>query len=459
MSAQRQPNPELGRFGPLLDAAAILLAGYGSWWLRWSRPEVASHYLLALLFGLCLALVLLPAARAYRTPLWWHPLRGVLAAAPGLVALFGALMLIATLTKTSADFSRLWMAGWVLLSLPLMSGWRFLLGHFGRASGRRVLLLGSGALARETAQQLSLSGGPAAVAGCVRLPGEAPSRSPVLHCLGTLAELEAILAAAEPAVTELWLAPDQPPGRDDDALLTRLRLYSLPVCYVPDLSMLNLLNQRASEVDGVTVIALNATPLDGPDAWLKSLMDISLALLLLLLLAPLLLLVALLVRLDSPGPVLYRQLRHGSGGQLIEVLKFRTMSDGAPSDSFSQARRDDSRVTRSGRFLRRSSLDELPQLLNVLRGDMSLVGPRPHPVALNEEYAAKLAAYMQRHRVKPGITGWAQINGYRGETDTLEKMQKRLQHDLYYIEHWSPGLDLQILAKTALLGWTGANAY
>ncbi|MFU8765309.1 MAG: exopolysaccharide biosynthesis polyprenyl glycosylphosphotransferase, partial [Haliea sp.] len=271
--------------------------------------------------------------------------------------------------------------------------------------------------------------------------------------------LEAILAAAEPAVTELWLAPEAPPGNDSGALLTQLRLYSLPVCYVPNLSMLNLLGQRASNVDGVTVIALNATLLDGPDAWLKTLLDLGLAALLLVLLAPLLLLIALLVRLDSPGPVLYRQQRHGSGGRLIEVLKFRTMHAGAPGDPFSQARRDDPRVTRCGRFLRRSSLDELPQLLNVLRGDMSLVGPRPHPVALNQEYARKLAAYMQRHRVKPGITGWAQIHGYRGETDTLEKMEKRLQYDLYYIEHWSLGLDLKILAKTALLGWTGANAY
>jgi putative colanic acid biosynthesis UDP-glucose lipid carrier transferase len=124
-----------------------------------------------------------------------------------------------------------------------------------------------------------------------------------------------------------------------------------------------------------------------------------------------------------------------------------------------QARRDDPRVTRAGRFLRRTSLDELPQLVNVLRGDMSLVGPRPHPVELNEAFSQRLADYMQRHRVKPGITGWAQINGYRGETDTLEKMKKRLEHDLHYIENWSLWLDLRILARTAIGGWSGSNAY
>jgi putative colanic acid biosynthesis UDP-glucose lipid carrier transferase len=161
--------------------------------------------------------------------------------------------------------------------------------------------------------------------------------------------------------------------------------------------------------------------------------------------------------MDSPGPVLFRQPRHGSDGQVFDVLKFRTMRV-TEADAPRQARRDDPRVTRPGRFLRRTSLDELPQLVNVLAGDMSLVGPRPHPVALNHEFAGRIHAFMQRHRVKPGITGWAQVHGYRGETDTLEKMQKRFEYDLYYIEHWSLGLDLKILLRT-LTALRGENAY
>jgi len=220
-----------------------------------------------------------------------------------------------------------------------------------------------------------------------------------------------------------------------------------------------LLGQRASEVAGITLIELNATPLDGPDALLKAVMDRVLSAVLLVLLSPLLLLIALLIRLHSPGPALFRQARHGGGGRIIQVLKFRTMFHHERPEDQRQARRGDPRITRLGAILRRSSLDELPQLINVLRGDMSLVGPRPHPVALNEKYAARLQDYMQRHRVLPGITGWAQVNGFRGETDTLDKMASRLEHDLYYIEHWSLGLDLRILARTALLGWGGRNAY
>jgi putative colanic acid biosynthesis UDP-glucose lipid carrier transferase len=177
-------------------------------------------------------------------------------------------------------------------------------------------------------------------------------------------------------------------------------------------------------------------------------------------LAPVFAIVAVMVKLDSPGPVFFRQPRHGWDGRVVSILKFRTMqSTGSLPDGSRQARVNDPRITRIGQFLRRTSLDELPQFLNVLRGDMSVVGPRPHPVALNRSYASRIDAYMQRHRVKPGITGWAQVNGLRGETDTLDKMQRRIEYDLYYIEHWSLWLDIKIILLTLLTGWTGKNAY
>lgn len=459
-------HPAVLRLAPLLDGLALLLASYVAWVWRFEGLEVPAHYLIAMVLGLLLSLVLLPASRAYRGAHWWRPLRGVVACGPGLLAVFGALLLLATLTKSSAEFSRLWMAGWPLLGLSLMMLWRLLWRPFATRPSRRILLLGSGALARQVTNQLQHTAANTRVLGTVSLPGEpapptdAPATPPPAALrLGSFEELDQLLASSGAQVDELWLVPDRPPGPGDADLMTRLRLYSLPVRYVPDLSVMQLLGQKASEVAGITTIALNATPLDGPDALLKTAVDRVLAASLLLLLAPLLLLIGGLIRLNSPGPVLFRQPRHGGGGRIIQVLKFRTMYHHDRPDDHRQARRNDPRITRIGGFLRRSSLDELPQLINVLRGDMSLVGPRPHPVALNEEYAARLDAFMQRHRVLPGITGWAQINGHRGETDTLEKMAKRLQYDLYYIEHWSLGLDLYILARTVLLGWGGHNAY
>jgi putative colanic acid biosynthesis UDP-glucose lipid carrier transferase len=183
----------------------------------------------------------------------------------------------------------------------------------------------------------------------------------------------------------------------------------------------------------------------------------------LLFLAPLLAVLALAVRLDSPGPVFYRQLRQGFSKQPIAVLKFRTMHadrcDAADAAVVRQAILGDARVTRLGRFLRKTSLDELPQLLNVLRGEMSLVGPRPHALAHDRHYADLIDDYLGRHRVKPGITGWAQVHGYRGETRTVEDMRKRIELDLAYIDSWSILLDLRILWRTLFVGFGSRNAY
>ncbi|MDZ7790909.1 MAG: undecaprenyl-phosphate glucose phosphotransferase [Xanthomonadales bacterium] len=449
----------LSRAAPLLDAVSLTMAGYLSWWIRFAQPFPPAHYLLALFLGLLLALAVLPAMRSYRGARWHRPLRGTLTAAPALVAVFGCLMAVAALTKTTAEFSRLWMAGWVGTSVVFMALWRWLAASMTDRDRLRVLLVGSGRLAAEVAHRLAERYGDDSLVGFVRLPGETDHveefGAPIV---GELDRLDELLAAREFDVNELWLASDSPPNESDESLLRQLRMSSLPVRYVPDLRLLRLLRHRASEVAGMTVIELNATPLDGPDAVVKAILDRVLALVLLLVLSPLMFLIALVIRIESPGPVLFSQPRHGGGGRIIKVLKFRSMVHECNPDS-RQARRDDPRVTRVGALLRRSSLDELPQLFNVLRGDMSLVGPRPHPLALNQAFSDRLAAFMQRHRVKPGITGLAQIKGYRGETDTLEKMKKRLEYDLYYIENWSLWLDMKILVRTAFWGWTDRNAY
>jgi putative colanic acid biosynthesis UDP-glucose lipid carrier transferase len=204
-------------------------------------------------------------------------------------------------------------------------------------------------------------------------------------------------------------------------------------------------------------------PLSTWERLAKVLEDRVLALLFLVLASPLMLLIALAIKLDSRGPVLFHQRRAGFGNDTFEMLKFRTMVAGASSDreeaEVPQARRNDTRITRVGGFLRRSSLDELPQLVNVLRGEMSLVGPRPHAIQHDRFYASLIDDYLARQRVKPGLTGWAQVNGLRGETDTPEKMRRRVLYDLYYIDNWSVWLDLKILFLTIFVGFVHKNAY
>ena len=236
----------------------------------------------------------------------------------------------------------------------------------------------------------------------------------------------------------------------------------LPVAMrlVPDLFGYELINQGATTVAGVPVITLRGSRIDGHARLVKAVEDRVLAALILLLLSPLMLLIALAVKLSSPGPVLYRQKRHGLGGQEIEVWKFRSMHLHRESDGkVTQASADDARVTRVGRLLRRASLDELPQFINVLQGRMSVVGPRPHAVQHNHEFSEKLHGYMQRHGVKPGITGLAQTQGFRGQTDTLEKMARRVECDIHYISHWSIWFDLKIILLTPQALLKRTNAY
>jgi putative colanic acid biosynthesis UDP-glucose lipid carrier transferase len=243
------------------------------------------------------------------------------------------------------------------------------------------------------------------------------------------------------------------------ALLQALQGTTASVFHVPDILGLTIVQGRLRDVGGVPVIGLCESPFTGVNAALKRAEDLVLASLILLAIAPLLVAVAVGVKLSSPGPVIFRQRRNGLDGREIVVWKFRSMrvmDDGAV---VRQATRDDPRVTPFGAFIRRTSLDELPQFFNVLQGRMSIVGPRPHAVAHNETYRRLIGPYMVRHKVKPGITGWAQIHGHRGETDTLEKMRDRVAHDLEYLRHWSLGLDLRIVLRTALLMLADRQAY
>jgi putative colanic acid biosynthesis UDP-glucose lipid carrier transferase len=242
-------------------------------------------------------------------------------------------------------------------------------------------------------------------------------------------------------------------------LLEDLRDTTASIYFVPDIFVSDLIQARVDSIGGLPVVAVCESPFCGFNGVVKRASDFVLATLILLLISPLMIAIALGVKLSSPGPVLFKQRRYGLDGKRIVVYKFRTMTVEEDGDLVRQATKNDSRVTRFGGFLRRTSLDELPQFINVLQGCMSVVGPRPHAVAHNEIYRKLIRGYMIRHKVKPGITGFAQVNGWRGETDTVDKMKRRIEYDLQYLRNWSLLLDLQIILKTLVVVVQKDNAY
>jgi putative colanic acid biosysnthesis UDP-glucose lipid carrier transferase len=243
------------------------------------------------------------------------------------------------------------------------------------------------------------------------------------------------------------------------SLLDQLHNCTASIYFVPDLIAFNLIQARFDVLGGIPIVAVRETPFYGATWVLKRFTDILIAVAAITVLLPVLILVAMAIRIDSRGPVIFKQKRYGLDGREILVYKFRSMrvtEDGKAQ--FRAASRSDQRITRVGAFIRKTSLDELPQLFNVLQGSMSIVGPRPHPVAMNEHYRREIRGYMVRHKVKPGITGWAQVNGYRGGDD-LDSMTKRIEFDLAYVRNWSLWLDFQILLKTVAVVWSDTNAY
>jgi putative colanic acid biosynthesis UDP-glucose lipid carrier transferase len=242
-------------------------------------------------------------------------------------------------------------------------------------------------------------------------------------------------------------------------LVNELADSTASVYLVPDIFTFELLHARSEMVNGLPTISIFESPMDGSNAIVKRLEDIFLTLAILCMISVPMIFIAIAIRITSQGPVFFKQKRYGLDGQPIEVWKFRSMKVMENGHEIKQAKRNDSRLTPIGGFLRRTSLDELPQFFNVLKGDMSIVGPRPHAIVHNEQYRKLIKGYMLRHKVKPGITGWAQVNGWRGETDTLEKMEKRIEFDLDYIRRWSFWLDIKIIALTVFKGFINKNAY
>ena len=370
------------------------------------------------------------------------------------------------LTKTAADFSRVVMTMWLVatpLTLTLTSllcRWCAQRLYSARRHQRSAVFVGFS----EEAQQLSSSFQKLKMLGITPLgffdnDHDRQAVGSTLPRLGSL--MDAVIWIKHNPVDVVFVALTQTDSSDISPVVDALHDSVASVYFVPDSTVFGLSNLQYNEIDGTPVLVAYDTPFVGTARLLKRLTDVILSTLILLMLSPILMFIAICVKATSPGPVLFRQLRYGAGGQPIVVTKFRSMYNNPlpQNGEIKQATVGDARVTPLGHFLRRTSLDELPQFINVIAGSMSIVGPRPHAVQHNELYRTKVKGYMLRHKVKPGITGWAQVNGLRGETDTLEKMQRRIEYDLYYIRHWSLALDLKIIMRTVLVVFYDINAY
>ncbi|WP_082151600.1 undecaprenyl-phosphate glucose phosphotransferase [Caenimonas sp. SL110] len=275
--------------------------------------------------------------------------------------------------------------------------------------------------------------------------------------LGRIPELAAYVKANR--VQLIYLSLPMASQKRIKELLDALKDTTASVYFVPDMFVTDLIQGRPDMVCGMPVISVCETPFRGPAGVLKWMSDIVLASIILVLISPILLGIAIAVKLTSRGPAIFRQRRYGLDGEQIIVYKFRSMTVAEDGDKVQQATKGDARITRLGAFLRRTSLDELPQFINVLQGRMSIVGPRPHAVSHNEMYRGLIKSYMVRHKVRPGITGWAQVNGFRGETDSLDKMEGRIRMDLDYLRSWSLRLDMRIILRTIRLVFKDSSAY
>ena len=378
--------------------------------------------------------------------------------------------LFAFLTKFGEIISRLWFGLSILLSYTIIASGRVLLRVYLRQlrekghNWRTVLIVGSGDLAENSVRQLENNSWVGMKVSGIFTDDDIPADS--LLCkylyLGKLSQLSDYIESrrkeANP-IDQVWIALPLKEVHKTRKILSHLEGTSVDVCIVPDLFGMSLLKGSIDEIGGIPLINMTAVRVNGVGEVVKRSIDILVSFIGIIVLLPFLIIIFIAIKIDSQGPGIFSQLRYGVNGKEINVLKFRTMYVQENGMAVKQAVPGDIRVTKLGKYLRSSSLDELPQLLNVLFGTMSLVGPRPHAVAHNEEYRDKISGYMMRHKIKPGITGWAQINGWRGETDSLIKMEKRVEFDLEYMKNWSLWFDIKILILTLVRGFRSKHAY
>ena len=459
-------SPRLEFLIRISDVLALYTAGILAAALRFSDSLTAlpSIHLVMVYFCCALGLLLFPQFDLYSSwrgrSLWQMVNHTVIA----MLFVMSAGVLFAFLIRQIDELSRSWMLLWYALAIAgiVLSRAVFYSLLWGlREHGfnqKRVVIAGYGDTGRELHKRAMEQQWTGYQVVATYDKDGAAALDERIENLKTFNDIRS--AVARHQAHEVWITLPLAESHQLQQLQYLLMNELVDIRWVPDTAAMSILSHRTVEFLGMPVVELNHPASLGWHGMAKEVFDRVFALVVLILLSPLFLSLAIAIRQSSPGPVIFRQRRLGLNGRIFHVYKFRSMKVHQESeDQVTQARRDDARITDIGRFMRRTSLDELPQFLNVLMGHMSVVGPRPHALVHNDLYKDKLSRYMQRHRVKPGITGWAQINGYRGETNTEEKMARRVELDLYYIQHWSFWMDLKIILWTAFRGWTDANAY
>ncbi len=453
------------------DAVIVLLAASAAWITRFhddpSKDLGIEAY--ATVLAVLLTIHILQAAGLYNfsqlTNLFGQVGRLLLAWAAVMLSLL-ALGFITKMNREIAETSRLWVGLWFVYGFFGLFTARLVLKHqiqrwqAGGRLTRNLVIVGAGEHGQRLIEHLTRHG--TSAERIIGVFDDRHGRVPEYLCgfpvLGNVNDLMAF-ARCNPIDQVIVALPWDAENRLL-AWMKKLRNLPVDVRLCPDMIGFHLPHRQVTHVGGVPMLNVFEKPLAGWNYIVKSMEDRVLAAAILVVILPVLLLLCALIKLDSRGPVLFRQKRYGFNNEVIEVFKFRSMYiDRCEDQVVTQATRHDPRVTRIGRILRRTSLDELPQFLNVMMGTMSIVGPRPHAIAHNEQYSRLIDEYLARHRVKPGITGWAQVNGLRGETETLEKMEQRVRYDLYYIENWSLLFDIRIILRTLFVGFSHPNAY
>lgn len=449
----------------LIDMLTTLVAGLLAYHIKMERIDLTDAYIIAIAIGVLMTPLIFSFFQMYVSVRGKRLVNHLMTLLQAVCILALLLAGLAFFTKSGEVYSRTWFILWMFFTLCFLIVVRLVLLLFLRLmrshglNERRVVILGTSELGiklAEAVQQALWTGFRIVTFMDDDLVHNAEiNQIPVIPTPLQLSEY-----LTEHTIDEIWLALPLTAEPRVKEILYELRHHPITTRFVLDIFSLDLLNHSVTEVAGFPVLNIRSSPMTGLNRMIKAFEDRILAMVILAFISPLLLMIGLGVKLTSKGPVFFKQYRHGWDGRIIKVYKFRTMYEHQEAPGIvTQAKMDDDRITPFGRFLRRTSLDELPQFINVLQGRMSIVGPRPHALAHNEFYKDTINIYMQRHCVKPGITGWAQINGWRGETDTFEKMQKRVEYDLYYINNWSLGFDLKIICLTFFRGFMSRNAY
>ncbi len=445
----------------LIDLIAVLAASFFASILMLS-PDLQGIYLSHLPLGILCYFFAAYVGRLYGS--WRGVHKAKLALQLGMSWLLASVVFIyiVTMLKTLPDLSRGWMLLWVLGGFFVSVSARLVLYSFARwfrqrgLDQKRVLLIGSVESCQRVRAKLANQSnlGFVFVDDYIVRSSDSPDGLVVMDEGEGAPDLDQLVVDGE--YDEAWIALPVSQGHIVRSLHERMNRLTINIRYLPDLSDFRLFNHRVTEIGPLFALDLSKTPFEGGARLVKAIEDYILGFILFMISAPVMFVIAGLIKLTSPGPVLFKQYRQGLDGKLFKIYKFRTMHFGAEKQ-FAQAQHGDPRVTRLGQFLRRTSLDELPQFFNVLQGRMSIVGPRPHVPEQNSYYSTVIDDYMQRHRVKPGITGWAQVNGLRGLTDTDDAMRKRVEYDFYYINNWSFLLDIRIVIMTVFNGFLNAQ--